>query len=95
MARRCKKCNTWNEDVDYCKNCGEVISLELQEKLDWEVKKNIIENKAPDQLDVFFEGFKNSRFFLIRAVYFVLHSVWVMLISILTFFMYFIAVGPG
>ena len=96
MARRCKSCKTWNDDVDYCVSCGAVISLELSEKLEWEAKTKAKSEIPPTPSETFFEDhIKNSRFLLVRWVYFILHSIWVILVTILSFFLYMIAMAPG
>ncbi len=27
---KCQKCQTWNEDQDYCTNCNQLLNYEIQ-----------------------------------------------------------------
>ena len=93
--RKCSNCGHWNTDLDYCEKCNTLVSLELQIELEHAKKWQERVNKEPDQLDHIVDGIRYSRWWVFRAIYWIGHSVWVVLISILTFFMYMIAWGPG
>jgi hypothetical protein len=81
--------------LDHCEKCGSLINLELQIELEHKKKWQERLAKEPDQLDRIVSSFKNSKWWVVRAIYMVLHAVWVMIMAIVSMFMYMIAWGPG
>ncbi|MGB0404288.1 MAG: hypothetical protein ACPGEG_09345 [Salibacteraceae bacterium] len=93
--RKCSKCGHWNVGLDRCEKCNHVISLELQSKIERseKLKKSIA--KEPETLDKIHHELINSKFFIVRGTYFVLRSVWIMVVAFISFFIYAIAWTPG
>lgn len=95
VERKCTKCNTWNKDEDYCVNCGNVLSPQIIEALREEKREEARKNKAPTKLDIFLDKWKNSRFFLFKALYYILYSIGVIFFSIAGFFAWMAAAPNG
>lgn len=75
----CPQCKTLNGDVTHCENCGELLDLSQKralirdEKLAQKAKSSQVENK-PD----FVEKLKNHKYWLIRWLFRIFYSVWVL-----------------
>lgn len=95
MQRKCPKCGTWNRSEDYCTQCGETLNYMLIRKKEDAKRIELLNNRPPDSLDKFLTNFKNSKFLLVRAVYYVLYSVWFLFAVIVSSFLYVVAAGPG
>lgn len=93
--RKCSQCGHWNINLDYCEKCNNLINLELQTKLEHDQKWRERLEREPDQLDKAVDSIRYSKWWVLRVIYWIGHSIWVLLISILSFFMYMIAWGPG
>lgn len=93
--KKCPKCETWNEDKEHCTNCGELLDYwKIREQEVAAKDKEFAERPIP-KTDQFFIDMKSSRFLLVRMVYYILYSVWAIVMAIVTFFMMMIAYGPG
>ena len=96
ISRKCNRCGTWTVDNDRCSNCGNEINFEKIKRRDQKKQtQKIIQEKGPDQIERFLNRFKNSRFILVKGLYYLLYSVWFVLASIVSFFMFLTAMGPG
>lgn len=93
--RKCPKCNTWNKDVDHCTNCGEVVSPIIIEEIREAKREEARINKPPTKLDIFVDKWKNSRFFLIKATYYILYTIGFIFFSIAGFFAWLSASPNG
>jgi uncharacterized membrane protein YvbJ len=93
--RKCSECGHWNTDLDYCEKCGHLINLELQVQVEQKKKWAEKATKEPDKLDVIVDYFRYSKWWIFRAIYAVFHAVWVMVVAIISFFIYLMAWGPG
>ena len=94
-SRKCPECSTWNTDSDYCGNCGRLINPYLEIKQENEQREAAIKNRTKDRVDLFLEQFKQSRWWAVKALYYLLYSVWFLLFGLVSFFIYMVAAGPG
>ena len=94
VERKCPKCNTWNKEEDYCTNCGTVLSPVIIEE-QREKKREEERRREPTKFDIFLNNWKNSRFFLLRALYQILYTVGVIFITIASFFAWLAASPNG
>lgn len=92
---KCSKCGTWNKDLDHCATCNELISPILIEEEREKVREEIRQNTPPTKLDIFLHNWKNSRFFLIKAIYYILYSIGFIFFSIAGFFAWLSATPNG
>ncbi|HLU87962.1 MAG TPA: hypothetical protein VKZ44_09430 [Taishania sp.] len=90
VKRKCKNCNHWNNDEDYCQKCGNLISPVLIEEQREIERETIRQNKPKTPFDIFLESWKNSRFLFFRAIYYVLYTIWAIVMSIAFFFAYLV-----
>ncbi len=95
IERKCAKCGTWNQDVDYCLSCSNPISLKAQEKIEQIEKKAIADSLPEDRIDVFLKSYKNHRFFVVRWVYYFFNSIAMVFMAIGSFIAYLIAWTAG
>lgn len=79
---KCRKCKTWNDGGDYCKKCNAVISMEEEERLDIEVKKEIERNKPKDKIELFIEKYKNHNNLILRGIFYIFYSVYLLFTAI-------------
>jgi methionyl-tRNA synthetase len=96
VERKCPSCGTWNKkEVDYCTNCGHLISPEIIQEKEAEEQKRKILLRKPGVLDRWFESFAQSKNPLVKLVYYILYSVWIVFSAIVGFVLYMVAAGPG
>ncbi|XOV68661.1 MAG: TFIIB-type zinc ribbon-containing protein [Fluviicola sp.] len=91
--RKCPKCQTWNTDVDYCTNCGEVLSPTIIEE-QREKQREKRRYRPPTKFDKFIEKWQNSRFWMLRVLYRVVYTIGVIFFAIASFFAW-IAASPN
>lgn len=95
VSRKCPKCNTWNDDNDYCSNCGHLLNYAMQLQKEEQERTEARKQRIPDPLEQFFQRWKASRNVLIRAAYYVVYSVWFLLFAFFSLLMSIILLGPG
>jgi len=87
--RICQNCGTVNLNRDYCKNCGEIININLKRKLEREEKnkKKIASEKVKEKNDVtlFFENAKDHENIFIRYISRFFYSIWIVVLAIGSF----------
>jgi len=79
---KCRACKTWNTNADYCVNCNAVISMEEEARLETEKYVQVLRNKPKSKLDLFIENWKNHPNFILKAIFYVLYSVYFIFASI-------------
>lgn len=92
---KCPKCQTWNDDKDYCTECGQLLSFEIQRAQEAEQKRRAEANLPKDKFDLFFIKIKNSDHWFDKILYYFFQSVWFLLIALATAGLAFAAFGPG
>lgn len=87
IERRCTKCNTWNDDRDYCSKCKNPLSPAA---VDLKKKK---EAKPPEPgLDEYLIlKAKNARFWLVKGFYYSIYGITLITIAIGAFLAYITA----
>ena len=95
VERKCPKCGTWKGSNDNCNNCNQLLNPTVIRKIENIEQKRIFSSKPPDNIDIFLKKFKNSRFFLIRGLYYVLFSVWLVFGVAVSFVLYMVAGTVG
>ena len=96
IQKKCPHCGTWNKDEEHCTNCGKLIDpIKLREQERLEQQKQRILLRKPTQVDLWFERFSNSKNPLVRALYCILYSIWMVFAAIIGFILYLIALTPG
>ncbi|AWX46136.1 hypothetical protein HME9304_03168 [Flagellimonas maritima] len=89
VYRRCTNCGTVNLNRDHCKQCGQLINVNLKRELDRErrTQKKQQENKEkkPNKISLFFESTKEHSNPLIRYTAKFFYSIWVIVIAIGSF----------
>jgi len=87
--RICQNCGTVNLNRDYCKNCGEIININLKRKLEREEKnkEKIASEKVKEKNDVtlFFENAKDHENIFIRYISRFFYSIWIVVLAIGSF----------
>lgn len=95
MERKCSNCGTWNTNEARCTNCGTALTAELQREERIQKEKKRIEVRPPDFVTAYGERLKNSKNPLLKGLYYIGFSVWFVIMSIVSFFLFMIAWGPG
>lgn len=87
--RTCQNCGTVNLNRDYCKNCGEIININLKRKLEREQKAQekatSKEVKKKNKITVFFENAKENDNLVIRYTARFFYSIWIIVLAIGSF----------
>ncbi len=91
----CPKCHTWNNDRDYCEKCNHLLNHEIARKIEVEIQEEKEANRELDAVDIFIHKVKNSRFLLVRGVYYLFYSIWFIYTVIVSIGVAIIAAGPG
>lgn len=92
---KCQKCQTWNEDQDYCTNCNQLLNYEIQREQVRE-KMEIAEQKRPiGQFLRYLDTLKQSDNPVNKRKYLFLNVTWWLLIGFLTLTIGGLALGPG
>lgn len=95
VERKCLVCQTWNNDNDYCTNCGNLLSpvlIEEKRERERELRRNLV---PPTKLDIFIDNWKNSRFLVLRVIYQILYGIAFIFFAIASFFAYLAASPNG
>jgi Na+/melibiose symporter-like transporter len=93
--QKCPSCHTWNENRDYCSNCNHLLNYEIARKLEIEKKEVQEANREKDAIDNLIHRMKNSRFILVKGIFYFFYSIWFIFAAIVSFFVAIIAAGPG
>jgi ribosomal protein L37E len=92
---KCKNCNTWNVNLDYCSNCGQAISAKVLTKIEDKKREEIRKNKPKDKIDIWLDNLKHHRFWIVRLFYYFAYSVAMIFYLIAGFFAFMIATFNG
>ena len=96
IQRKCPSCGSWEtKGKDHCGNCGALISPEKILVEEFESREKFRNEVRDTPLENFFDRWKNTPNPLLKFVYFVLRSVWIVYMAILAFFLWLIAMTPG
>lgn len=96
IERKCAKCKEWDTIGSLtCPHCGYPLAPELIIKKSFEERKKKAEEKPPSSLELFLSSIKNSESLIVRIIYRVLRTVWVIYMAILSFFLWLVAISPG
>ena len=93
--RLCPSCKTWNTDQDFCKKCNTTLSPEIIEVKREEEREQRRSNIPLTPLDIFLDKWKNNRFFLLRLLYKIVYTIWVIFMTIAGLFAYLAASPNG
>ncbi|RRQ50100.1 hypothetical protein DZC72_05880 [Maribacter algicola] len=87
--RTCQNCGTENLNRDYCKNCGEIININLKRKLERQQKakdKSATQKvKKKNKITLFFEDAKQHENIVIRYTARFFYSIWIVVLAIGSF----------
>jgi Fe2+ or Zn2+ uptake regulation protein len=87
--RTCQNCGTENLNRDYCKNCGEIININLKRKLERQQKakeKSATQKvKKKNKITLFFEDAKQHENIVIRYTARFFCSIWIVVLAIGSF----------
>ncbi len=92
---KCPKCRTWNEEVDYCVDCGQLLQSETRRKVELEAKQLADKNRPKDKIDILVDSFKNSTNPFVKGIYYVVQSVGLLFVLIASVMLGFALLGPG
>lgn len=94
VERKCPKCGQWNNDNDYCRQCGEVLSPVIIDEKREAVREKLWAEDKETAFDRFLIRWKNSGFFLFRWIYYTFYSIGMIFLAIASFLAY-ITVGSN
>jgi phage FluMu protein Com len=92
---KCPRCKTWNENVEYCINCNQLLQSETQRKVELEAKQLAYKNRPKDKIDTFVAGLKNSKNPFIKGAYYIAQSIGLLFILVASVMLSFALLGPG
>ena len=91
IERKCRECNQWNDDRDFCIKCGAALSPKAREA---KKQANIIPEgpSIPEQL---LAKARNARFLVLKFMYYSAYGILILFISIGGFIAWFTAVAAA
>ncbi len=92
---KCRKCNSWNNGGDYCKNCNAVISMREQERLETKAKQDAEDAKPDDKLDIIIKKYRHHKYFIVRAIFYVFYSIYLIFAAIGAFLAWLLVMSQG
>lgn len=96
MERKCIKCGHWNDTInDFCAKCSTPISPNELRKIDEQKREKQESEKPKSRIDLIVARVKNSKNPFVQMFYWVCYSLWMVHMAVITFFLWFIALGPG
>jgi len=95
IERKCLKCSTWNNDEKFCKNCGTAIAPEEITREEDERYAAVQANRPKPKLDILLDKARNSKYFVVRAMFYVVYSVAVVVFAIASLMAYLVAWSPA
>lgn len=95
IERKCLKCSTWNNDEKFCKNCGAALAPEEIIREEDEKRAALEAAKPIPKLDQLLDKAKNSKYLLVRILFYALYSVALVVFAIASFVAYLVAWSPG
>lgn len=82
----CKHCQTENLNTDYCTNCGQIINIVLERQLEQQrIKEERIQKElqtAPTPLEKIAQKLRNHSNPIVRLLFFIVHTVWLIVATI-------------
>lgn len=78
IERKCKECNTWNGENDYCFNCNSALSPKARNKKELE-EAGPPEKDLPEQI---LEKASESRFLIVKLFFYSIYGFMMVFISI-------------
>jgi hypothetical protein len=92
---KCPNCQQWNENLDYCSNCNELLNYGMKKELEDAQKKREAEQRPKDRLQLYMDRLKSSDRALDKVVLFGLQSSWFLLIAFVSMALAILVFGPG
>ncbi len=93
--RKCPSCGNWNTDQDYCSTCNTILSPEIIEEKREEKREHRRLTTPPSSADIFLAKWKNHRFWVLRILYKIVYTVFVIFVGIASLFAYLAASPNG
>ncbi|WP_413512162.1 hypothetical protein [Myroides odoratus] len=82
----CKNCNTENLNTDYCTHCGSIINVVLQRQLEQQrvqearIQKELTQERT--KVDKIIQKLRNHSNPILRILFFIVHSIWLVVVTI-------------
>lgn len=92
--RKCPSCHTWNKDLDYCSQCNTLLSPKIIEEQREEIREKR-RHRAPNKLELFLQRWKESKYWVLRAIYQILYTIGFIFFAIASFFAWLAASPNG
>lgn len=94
-SRKCLDCNTWNDNSDYCKNCGKLINSVKKVGLEMDIKEKEAKEATKTAFDKWLEKLSASSNPFVKLFYYIIYSVWVIFSAIITFILFLVSAASG
>lgn len=95
IERKCLKCQTWNQDERFCKNCGAALAPDEIIKEEDAKREALIAEQPKSKLDILLDRAKHSKYLLVRILFYFFYSIGVIVFAISSFVAYFVAWTPA
>ncbi|MES2628504.1 MAG: hypothetical protein V4616_05995 [Bacteroidota bacterium] len=94
-SRKCPNCGTWNTDTDHCESCDHLLNYQVKLVQEQEQREQDWREREKDKMDLYLARFRNSRYWPVKVVYYILYSVWFLLFTIVSFLAFVVLSHPG
>lgn len=95
IERKCLSCGTWNKEEKFCTTCSAPLAPEEIDKVEDAKREQIRLSQPKPQLDVLLDKAKNSKYLLVRGLFYVMYSVAFVVFAISAFLAYLVAWTPA
>jgi hypothetical protein len=96
IERKCATCGRWNKgEIEYCSFCNAPISPEKIIASRALEREEVESQKPLDKIDVYLKKLKEHPNFIVRILFRIIYSTWVVFMLIVSAIVYVVALTPG
>jgi hypothetical protein len=92
---KCSKCQTWDENQDYCTNCNQLLSLDIEREQELEKLHQEEQQRPLTKFANYLLKLKHSDHPIDRVKYAVLNSAWLLFLLFVAGLIALVALAPG
>ena len=95
LERRCTKCNTWNGEEPFCKNCGNALSAAEISKIEDAQREEWQASQQKSKLDILYDKARYAKSPIVRALFWFIFSIAFVVFAISSFVAWMVAWTPA
>lgn len=95
MERKCRKCGAWNGEEEHCLICGTVLDPQKIRQQEIRTEEDRRAEAPKSKIEQLLNRMKDSSNPFVKLSYVLLKTFWLVYLGIVSFILWFIALGPG